>query len=409
MATGNEAYDIVSDEEISSSVEAANALSDDVKQLQPQISNSGMSPGVKWCYKTTGVIVIFLVVMLAGMVTYVALRDDDVDNKDTVADKTTTTTKKPDPTVPPGDILAHILVAGGYVGSPNLTTNMAYLLPVHNVTNDNIAIGSAQYIKSIPYDVDLAGVVVSMDYKLVAFVGGQGTSKDTPTKSVFFNYESQEWLVKDRTIARSFKPATFVFGHTLYTASGSRSDPSMESLTLTDLTQSWQPHMKQMPHGVQKSASVVLPNTWTVLVIGGFTEDNKTDDRVLSWTLGADWIYLPSLHTGRVDHCAVVDDAGTVWVLGGETETNGKMSVLASVEQYDSKSEQWAPGEPLPVAVFGHTCAWTHGHIVVMGGSNDEFSRLDNIWIYNIKENKWRAATWHLPIPVKDHMSAVIP
>merc|ERR1719277_2700659 len=98
---------------------------------------------------------------------------------------------------------------------------------------------------------------------------------------------------------REYKPAVFLLGHTLFAAGGNKSDKTIETMQVTDdLHSRWTLAADPvLPYGVQNSASVVVPTEpfGTALIIGGHTEETKADKRVLSYTLGGEWIYLNSL------------------------------------------------------------------------------------------------------------------
>jgi hypothetical protein len=122
---------------------------------------------------------------------------------------------------------------------------------------------------------------------------------------------------------------------------------------------------------VNHTATLLSDGTGTVLITGGYNNDNGISNP----TLASAERYTPntqtftvtgSMTTARLDHTATLLPSGQVLIVGG----NGA-GVLASAELYDPSTETFAATGSMAVARAGHTATvLPSGKVLVAGGWN---------------------------------------
>lgn len=86
--------------------------------------------------------------------------------------------------------------------------------------------------------------------------------------------------------------------------------------------------------------------------------------------------------------CAIGDK---IYVLGGIYNSNGTTIYSDTVEIYDTKTDSWAFGEPMPEKMCDFTASAVDGKIYTFGGSN--YGKIVNsVYVYDIKNNTWTTA-----------------
>lgn len=103
-------------------------------------------------------------------------------------------------------------------------------------------------------------------------------------------------------------------------------------------------------------------------------------------------------------HCMLLDDLGTVWVIGG---CNDDTCYYADdVFYFDSTNMNWLNSQTLLNKRSHHTCSMilknTQSQIltkIVVGGSNELGSTLDSVEIFDDQSNSWIYGP-KLPMPI---------
>ena len=106
------------------------------------------------------------------------------------------------------------------------------------------------------------------------------------------------------------------------------------------------------------------------------------------------WIALESLQQPRQE-VAVAAVNGLVYVLGGI----GATAALASVEEYDPRTNQWRFVAPMPETLHHQAAAVVDDMLYVIGGYRTlAFDATDSVYRYDLRTNSWtRVAS--LPAP----------
>jgi N-acetylneuraminic acid mutarotase len=138
------------------------------------------------------------------------------------------------------------------------------------------------------------------------------------------------------------------------------------------------------------------------LKAGAHTPDTIRQVHDLSFWVRYDinWTTMSPMPTPRAFAGVALAKNGKIYVVGGSTETEDHIS-LATFEEYDIVSDQWAARADLPVALQGAAAVGAdNGKIYVMGGEHWDCLGMPpmcgwyyswNFYEYNPETNSWTA------------------
>lgn len=197
--------------------------------------------------------------------------------------------------------------------------------------------------------------------------------------------------------------------------------PSGAMFAFDTATGQWSPR-KAMPVPVHHAAIVSYGDR--IYVFGGFKRPEsgigwQPVDLVWEYDPVADsWKALKPLPAPRGGAAVAVAD-GQFYVIGGAAPVSGQSTIdgrrrhemLARVDAYDLKSDQWTSRAPLPTPRTGAATAAMTGRIYVIGGRiGSAFangSDVDVVEAYDPAADRWTAPLARLPAPRGDATAAV--
>jgi hypothetical protein len=120
------------------------------------------------------------------------------------------------------------------------------------------------------------------------------------------------------------------------------------------------------------------------------------------WTMGST---MPTPRSGAAT-CAIATTArgGKIYVVGGVTAPYG--AILDVNEIYDTATDTWTTGAPLPMPTCYTVGAVVNGILYVIGGSNGIAGTTNAVWAYNPITDAWSSVA---PMPTaRSSLSAVV-
>lgn len=121
-----------------------------------------------------------------------------------------------------------------------------------------------------------------------------------------------------------------------------------------------------------------------------------------SWTTGAN---MPTPRTGAATGTIAVSALGSkIYVVGGVTAPYG--TILAVNEIYNTQTNTWTTGAPMPIPTCYTAGSVVNGILYVIGGSNGIGGETDAVFAYNPATDIWSTVA-PLPRP-KNSLSAVV-
>jgi N-acetylneuraminic acid mutarotase len=173
------------------------------------------------------------------------------------------------------------------------------------------------------------------------------------------------------------------------------------------------PHVKttglSLPNGLYGHAAV--NNGDKIFVLGGANEDGFSGDVLIVDPLNQTIEQLKDKLIPRRYHSAVWDGHNSIYVIGGVSFNNKRISLEPMVEVYDIPSGQVSQLGNMPVPRRFGSAVYLDGKIVVIGGgkfvkrATVEAEATDTVAIYNIAEGKWRPGP---SLPAKLSTRAVV-
>ena len=100
------------------------------------------------------------------------------------------------------------------------------------------------------------------------------------------------------------------------------------------------------------------------------------------------WEYSTPMKYSRFLFAAVCYK-GEIYVIGGRCAIGNNISVLSSVEKFNSTERKWSSVESLKTARFAHAACLLDDKIYVVGGVNLHNEAIKLVECYNIKNGKW--------------------
>jgi hypothetical protein len=155
----------------------------------------------------------------------------------------------------------------------------------------------------------------------------------------------------------------------------------------------WESNIPSLPVGIWYHCMVTV-NSTTVMVIGGY-QNNQLSGKTFYYTFGGkSWTLGPELKNKRFGHtCGRIQrnsrsQGMSIIVVGG---SNGS-SILSSVEILDESSNEWKTGPELPFGIFSSKMVEDqNGGVVLIGGLPSSKD-----WLVNLYQlpNGGRDAAW---------------
>ncbi len=126
-------------------------------------------------------------------------------------------------------------------------------------------------------------------------------------------------------------------------------------------------------------------------VLGGRNNSGITNKLEIYDTESKSWKKGKPMPLSRWYQMAVAHDQ-KIYVIGGIAGTGGSRKALTKVGIYDSASDSWSEGQPLPTPKQGGTAAIVQGKIYVIGGrtgAGDTGQPTKSVDIYDPQKNSW--------------------
>lgn len=161
----------------------------------------------------------------------------------------------------------------------------------------------------------------------------------------------------------------------------------------TPKTDTWQ-SLDSMPTARQHIDCGVVDNK--IYVIGGITsfknitkKNEMYDPEANSWSEKAP---IPTLRNNP----AIVTKDSLIYVIGGAGSERSIWETTATVECYNTKTDEWTTKADMPIKLFKPGVVVVDDKIVVLGGQDASGKSLSSVLIYDIKSDTWERTT---PLP----------
>ena len=257
-----------------------------------------------------------------------------------------------------------IYVIGGYVESGETTDIVQAYDPKADKWSE---------VSSLPEPVDHAAAA-TFDGKLFV-VGGyvDFEGKRTPTsKSFIYDPTTNRWKeIKSMPTARGALTANFVDGILFAVGGQDSARKNVNTNEAYDLKKNTWTEREPMPTNRHHIASAVVDGK--LYVVGG-RQTGKSPDVNIDTNEVYDpkldkWTSLNSMPTKR-SGLAAASLGNEIYVFGGEHPFNDgePLKTFNNTEIYNTKTDKWTSGSPLPTARHGLTAEEVNGTIYVIGG-----------------------------------------
>jgi N-acetylneuraminic acid mutarotase len=161
----------------------------------------------------------------------------------------------------------------------------------------------------------------------------------------------------------------------------------------TPETNTWQT-LDSMPTARQHIDCGAVDNK--IYVIGGITsyknitkKNEVYDTETNIWSEKAP---IPSLRNNP----AIVTKGSLIYVIGGAGSENSIWKTIATVECYNTKTDEWTTKADMPFVLFKPGAVVVKNKIVVLGGQNQGGKSISSVLIYDIESDTWEETT---PLP----------
>jgi len=158
-------------------------------------------------------------------------------------------------------------------------------------------------------------------------------------------------------------------------------------------TDTWQ-ILDSMPTARQHIDCGVVDNK--IYVIGGITSfKNITKKNEVYDTETNTWSEKSPIPTLR-NNPAIVTKDSLIYVIGGAGSGKSIWTTIATVECYNTKTDEWTTKSDMPFALFKPGAVVVKNKIVVLGGQDASGKSLSSVLIYDIENDTWEKTT---PLP----------
>ena len=189
-----------------------------------------------------------------------------------------------------------------------------------------------------------------------------------------------------------------------------------ETHTSTEVLDSdgWSLKLPDLPIPISDHCMVLL-NSTTVMVIGGFHNNVTSGDTYIMNSMQGDWMPGPPLNTNRIRHgCGRVrkslNDSEFLVIVAGGYWPN--VSDISSVEILDEETLTWKEGPALPFGLpDGRLVEDPAGGVILVGGRGDQsLAPIDTLYrLSHAEATKWRLMPQRLKIARKWPSAFLIP
>jgi hypothetical protein len=162
-------------------------------------------------------------------------------------------------------------------------------------------------------------------------------------------------------------------------------DASGSSLNSAEMLteEGWESNILSLPVTINGHCMVTV-NSTTVMAIGGFQNGQRYSGKTFYYTFGEEsWTEGPELKNKREGHsCGKIrrnkeSQEMSIIVAGGWDGS----SYLSSVEILDEGSSEWQTGPELPFGIYGSQLVEDqNGGVVLIGGQSDTAGKLDTLY-----------------------------
>jgi N-acetylneuraminic acid mutarotase len=161
----------------------------------------------------------------------------------------------------------------------------------------------------------------------------------------------------------------------------------------TPETDTWQT-LASMPTARQHIDCGVVDNK--IYVIGGITSfTNITKKNEVYNTETNTWSEKAPIPTLRNNPAIVAKDS-LIYVIGGAGSEMSIWETIATVECYNTKTNEWTSKADIPFVLFKPGAVVVENKIVVLGGQDQSGSSVSSVLIYDIESDTWEETT---PLP----------
>lgn len=176
----------------------------------------------------------------------------------------------------------------------------------------------------------------------------------------------------------------------IYAIGGGQRGVTNTNYEYTLETDTWQT-LDSMPTARQHIDCGVVDNK--IYVIGGITsftnitkKNEMYDPETNSWS---DKAPIPTLRNNP----AVVTKDLLIYVIGGAGSEKSIWTTIATVECYNTKTDEWTTKSDLPIPLFAPGAVVVGNKIVVLGGQDQSGKSLSSVLIYDIESDTWEYTT----------------
>jgi N-acetylneuraminic acid mutarotase len=161
----------------------------------------------------------------------------------------------------------------------------------------------------------------------------------------------------------------------------------------TPETDTWQ-NLDSIPTARQHIDCGVVDNK--IYVIGGITSfKNITKKNEVYDTETNTWSEKSPIPTLR-NNPAIVTKDSLIYVIGGAGSEKSIWKTIATVECYNTKTDEWTTKSDMPFALLKPGAVVVNNKIVVLGGQDASGKSVSTVLIYDIESDTWAKTT---PLP----------
>jgi len=136
-----------------------------------------------------------------------------------------------------------------------------------------------------------------------------------------------------------------------------------------------------LPYKVKYHASVYTPVLGGILTCGGVDANDNNLSKCVLQRKGNESNHFPALNSKRYG-LSLTSIADTIYAIGGHPNKNTMETINLNTDK------QWKQ-EELPFSVFDQCSVRLGNKIIVTGGSDENWNRLDTTWIYDVVSKTW--------------------
>ena len=209
---------------------------------------------------------------------------------------------------------------------------------------------------------------------------------DDGTGTEMFSCEKEGWFEVSPLSEEHAAASSFIYKDQLFVVGGVQSK-TMETLDLSILPLKWMKFPGKLPYDCGDHQTVVYQER--VIQIGGFNYNKHERSNMISelqLTPTYNVKELCQMPEPREYHRAEIFE-DKVMILGGE-KSWARKDRLASVSEFDLKTNQCKTMSPLPRGLTRMATVQWRGQVVVLGGRGKDNKVLNDVFMYDCKTDK---------------------